>query len=948
MRRTNRPASFPARANLVWAEALEPRALLAAQPDELALRAEADAHVRNGSFADTNFGSAAQLEVNPSGAAGARRDSYLRFGIADAAEVGSATLRLFGRLDGAALSDTPFLVLPSNDVTWGEQTVTWNNPVVSESGDRTLTVSGAEARWYEFDVSGVVQQAADLGRTAVTFVIRGASLSESTFKVDSDEGANPPQLVVRRDPPAVPPEIVVRTPFVDVTEGMTSPFTVHLATKPAADVVLTMTKDPGGDPSLTASQSSVTITPDNWYQDHSLHVAAANDADASNGWASFTLSVPGGQPKTVTAGVVDNDAPVLPTVGLRASADAHVRDGTYSGTNFGSAAALEVRNSGTGASNRLTYVKFDLTGTKAFQNAKLRVFGDMDAAAPDPFIQVSVGTTLGSWTESGITWNNKPEMLPQRFGDLRMERQFPAQWYELDVTRWVLEQKASGATSVTFVLAIGLRTSLTRFNSDEAASNRPELSLTNYEAAGSTDPSPPSPGPAPDTLHSTGDAYVRDGSYAGTNYGNAAQLQVKRGAAGYTRESYLNFSLGAPSQGEITSAKLRLFGKLDNTNAPSVAFGAFPLAPVKVWSESSITWNNRPPSSATAVGSGTVVGTAGKWYELDLTDYAKQLVAQGDSELTVVLKALASSSSTIVFESDEPRGNRPELVVTRANTGSPAPQALVLSSPSLSVPEGGSASFTVRLAAKPDADVAVTVTRDPAGDGDITPADAALLFTPDNWDVPQSVHLSAAQDADSANGSNVYTVAAAGLTSRTLTATEADDDAPPAAPVVLRAAADAYVRDGSTYSGTNFGAAPQLQVKKGAVGWNRDSYLRFDLSEVSSSVSSAKLRLFGALDNTQNVSVAFAVHTAPDTTWGESAVTWDTRPPSDTTVHGTGTVSGITGKWYEVDLTSLIATLKAGGATAVTLVIKSTATSSSTVLFNSDEGANRPELSITP
>ena len=70
---------------------------------------------------------------------------------------------------------------------------------------------------------------------------------------------------------------------------------------------------------------------------------------------------------------------------------------------------------------------------------------------------------------------------------------------------------------------------------------------------------------------------------------------------------------------------------------------------------------------------------------------------------------------------------------------------------------------------------------------------------------------------------------------------------------VISTSTATFVRDGSTYAATNFGNATQMQVKEGAVGWNREAYLRFDLSAVSS-VASAKLRLYGRLDNTSAAS----------------------------------------------------------------------------------------------
>ncbi|MFC5813943.1 glycoside hydrolase family 6 protein [Nonomuraea harbinensis] len=103
-------------------------------------------------------------------------------------------------------------------------------------------------------------------------------------------------------------------------------------------------------------------------------------------------------------------------------------------------------------------------------------------------------------------------------------------------------------------------------------------------------------------------------------------------------------------------------------------------------------------------------------------------------------------------------------------------QSLIVTPTSVTVPEGGTATFTVRLAARPTANVTVTTT---AGSGDTSltvSAGATRTFTPDNWNTPQTVTLAAAQDSDTTAGTRTFTVASTGLTSRTVTATEADDD----------------------------------------------------------------------------------------------------------------------------------------------------------------------------
>jgi cellulose 1,4-beta-cellobiosidase len=103
-------------------------------------------------------------------------------------------------------------------------------------------------------------------------------------------------------------------------------------------------------------------------------------------------------------------------------------------------------------------------------------------------------------------------------------------------------------------------------------------------------------------------------------------------------------------------------------------------------------------------------------------------------------------------------------------------QALVVTPATVSVPEGGTSTYSVRLQTQPTANVSVTSTAG-TGDSNITVSGGATLtFTPSNWQTPQNVTLAAAEDTDTTNGSRTITVASSGLTSVNVTATEADND----------------------------------------------------------------------------------------------------------------------------------------------------------------------------
>ena len=106
--------------------------------------------------------------------------------------------------------------------------------------------------------------------------------------------------------------------------------------------------------------------------------------------------------------------------------------------------------------------------------------------------------------------------------------------------------------------------------------------------------------------------------------------------------------------------------------------------------------------------------------------------------------------------------------------------ALILSATKLSVPEGSTAKYKVRLAAKPGGNVTVAVAIG-SGDGDLSvSAGSSLAFTTTDWNTDQEVTLAAAQDVDWINGTATVTHTASGNgyddVTANLTATEADDE----------------------------------------------------------------------------------------------------------------------------------------------------------------------------
>ena len=132
----------------------------------------------------------------------------------------------------------------------------------------------------------------------------------------------------------------------------------------------------------------------------------------------------------------------------------------------------------------------------------------------------------------------------------------------------------------------------------------------------------------------------------------------------------------------------------------------------------------------------------------------------------------------------------------------------------LTVAEGSAATYTVRLATEPADDVEIDVVK-LGGSSDVTVPSATLTFTSSNWDAPQTVTVTAAADADSANDLAVIT--------HTVDAANSDndyDDIDPVA-VVVTVADDETVklvgtRDGGETDAVQLGNGPDDQDDRDA------------------------------------------------------------------------------------------------------------------------------------
>ncbi|MFL5745639.1 MAG: DNRLRE domain-containing protein [Niastella sp.] len=166
------------------------------------------------------------------------------------------------------------------------------------------------------------------------------------------------------------------------------------------------------------------------------------------------------------------------------------------------------------------------------------------------------------------------------------------------------------------------------------------------------------------------DAYVRDGSNAGTAYGStdASELVTKVAPAGQTgnnREAYLTFDLSSVT-GTVTGATLKVNGHTQDSRDANIVVGAYAVSGTS-WTEAALTWNNKPASAATALGTATVTDATARYYNWNITSYIQSEIAAGHTKVSFALKDQQETQGQLIWNSKETGSNAPQLSITTSS-----------------------------------------------------------------------------------------------------------------------------------------------------------------------------------------------------------------------------------------------------------------------------------------
>ena len=193
-------------------------------------------------------------------------------------------------VDGGWFADGSLRLEVLSEGSWGEvppELVTLETPY--PTGDQQAAF-GASFETYTFLLSEVVGEGLRLV---------GAVGGEKRF-------LSVGELEVWGLPAA--PELVLDSSILEVPEGSTASFRVRLSMAPVDTVTVSITHGTGDQDLAILSGAELVFTPESWDTEQVVHVAAAEDADAEGGTATFVCAAAGLPERQVEAREIDDES----------------------------------------------------------------------------------------------------------------------------------------------------------------------------------------------------------------------------------------------------------------------------------------------------------------------------------------------------------------------------------------------------------------------------------------------------------------------------------------------------------------------------------------------------------------------------------------------------------------------------------------------------------------
>lgn len=311
--------------------------------------------------------------------------------------------------------------------------------------------------------------------------------------------------------------------------------------------------------------------------------------------------------------------------------------------------------------------------------------------------------------------------------------------------------------------------------------------------------------PTYEYLTTSADAWIRDGSYANTNYGSTNTLTVKKDGEGYNREVYIKFDLQNIDINNFSNVLLNMYVSNANSSIHDTQWSIGYVSNDN-WEENTLTWSNKPATTNVITTVNTV--SAGSRLIADITDAVFNEIRNNNKVLTLHITS-----------------------TTRGNDG------------------------------KTDAQFSSKENSDPGKAPQLMFQHKTSVIEKHNYEVVVSE--------------------------------------------------DAWIRDGD-YANTNNGTGSTLVVKKDGEGYNRETYLKFNLENIElTSIKDVKLKMSVSNANSSIKSVLWNIIPVANN-WTETTLTWNNRP-SNLSAEIATTYGKPAGSDMYIDLTEYIKALYENG-----------------------------------
>ena len=545
------------------------------------------------------------------------------------------------------------------------------------------------------------------------------------------------------NPPPGTPGLMLSENGLSVTEGGTGSYMVSLATEPTGTVTVNITSD---NEDVTVSPASLTFHASGgskpWNTAQTVTVSAGQDADADDDSATLTHTASGGgygnvPEASVTVTVDDDETPQPVASFATASSSAAEDDGTYNVTvNLSVAApsggltlAYSVAGTATaGSGNDFTIQNSGMVAVVAGETTAtipVAILDDSRAESAETVILMltdGMGYRLGSTNVHTltITDNDKGLVISKN---------------ELSVTE--------GGTGSYMV---SLATEPTGTVTVTIDSDNGDVTVS----------------PASLTFHASG----------GSRPWNTAQtvtVSAERDADADDDSATLTHTASGGGYGSVTAASVTVTVVDDGTTptppppAPTPVVSISAVAPSVTEGDAvSFTLSATPPPEAGATITVTVNVAEGGSVAASGETGGRQVTissTSGMASFTVTTDddAIYEPDGSITATVQAGAGYRPHNSnASAAVSVKDNDPALELSTGHLRVSKGGSISYTIALATQPSGPVRVSISGHEATGLRVDVA--SLDFTPDHWDVPQEVTLTAPGKAASITLAHTATV----------------------------------------------------------------------------------------------------------------------------------------------------------------------------------------------